>query len=175
MTSAIGSSRASSEVVMVAIVAANGVIGDGTDQPWHLREDHRHFRALTMGRPVVMGRRTWESIGGPLVGRASVVLTRDRRWSAQEAHVAHDIDEAISIAAALPGGDQVMIIGGGQVYTEALPHADRVELTEVDAEAEGETHFPRLEPSQWVQTHRDDRFAMAFVTYRRRDEATDDQ
>lgn len=156
-----------SEVVLIAMVAANGVIGDGADQPWHLREDQRRFARLTRGHPVILGRRTWEAIGAPLPGRPAVVLTRDPSRAAAGATVARDPQQALEKAAGLPGGDQIWVLGGGQVYAALLPAATRVELTEVDADASGATTFPILAPQDWAQVGRDDRLAFAFVTYRR--------
>lgn len=156
------------EVVLIAIVAANRVVGDGADQPWHLREDQRRFLRLTKGHPVVMGRRTWDSIGAPLPGRSNVVLTRDHSWAADGATVAHDPQEALDAARALPGGEQTWIIGGGEVYAAFLPSATSVELTEVDADATGTARFPELPEHEWVEMCRDDRLAFAFVTYTRR-------
>lgn len=156
------------EVVLVAMVAANGVIGDGQDQPWHLREDQRRFRALTMGHPLVMGRRTWDAIGRPLSGRSTVVLTRDAAWSAPGVAVAHSMTDALRVAGGLPGGDQVMVIGGGTIYASALQYATRVELTEVDADASGSVVFPTLDEDTWLESTREDRLAFAFVTYERR-------
>ena len=142
-------------VVAVAIVSAEGVLGDGADQPWHLREDQRRFKELTRGHPVIVGRATFETFGGVLPGRPNVVVTRDRTWSA--------------LAATLPGGDErISVIGGGQIYAALLPQTDVVELTEVDASARGSVSFPDLPDTQWRQTRRDDRLAFAFVTYERR-------
>lgn len=171
------------ELVLVAIVAANGVIGDGADQPFRLTEDFRRFKALTMGHPLLMGRRTYEAIGRALPGRHTVVLTRDPTWrptgdqttgtgtggdAPENVTVAHDLDEAIDLAAGLPGGEEIMVLGGGEIYRLVLDRADRLELTEVDAPAEGEVRFPTLDPAQWREAARDDRFAFAFVTYTRR-------
>ena len=123
-------------VVAVAIVSADGVLGDGTDQPWHLREDQKRFKDLTRGHPVVVGRATFDTFGGPLPGRPHVVVTRDRDWSYPGVRVAHDPHEAPRMAKELPGGDErVGIIGGGQIYEALLPQTDVVELTEVDADA----------------------------------------
>lgn len=155
------------EVVFVALMAANRVIGDGSDQPWHLREDLAHFKALTLGHPLVMGRATHDAIGRLLPGRDTVVLTRDPTWARAGAHVAHDPRGALDVAAALPGGESVMVIGGGQVYEALLPHATRLELTEVDAPAAGDVLFPDIDPTVWQETARDDRAAFAFVTYER--------
>lgn len=155
-------------VVAVAIVSADGVLGDGTDQPWHLREDQRHFKDLTRGYPVVVGRATFDTFGGPLPGRPHVVVTRDRDWSYPGVSVAHDPHEALHMAKELPGGgERVSIIGGGQIYAALLPETDIVELTEVDADARGDVRFPDLSEQEWRETRRDDRLAFAFVTYER--------
>lgn len=153
--------------MLVALVGANGVIGDGVDQPWHLREDFRRFKELTMGHPLVMGRATFAAIGRALPGRQTVVLTRNRSWSAEGVHVAHDVDAAVALASSLPGGERLMILGGGQVYREFLPRATHLELTEVDADAVGDVTFPDVDPARWRQIARDDRLAFAFVTYAR--------
>lgn len=155
------------ELVLVALVAANGVIGDGRDQPFRFREDFARFKALTMGHPLLMGRRTHEAIGRALPGRETIVLTRDRAWSEDGVHVAHDLDAAISLAAELPGGDEVMVLGGGQVYAATMPLAHRLELTEVDAPAEGDVRFPEVALDSWREVARDDRAGFAFVTYER--------
>ncbi len=160
-------------VVAVAIVSADGVLGDGTDQPWHLREDQKRFKDLTRGHPVVVGRATFDTFGGPLPGRPHVVVTRDRDWSYPGVRVAHDPHEALRMAKELPGGDErVGIIGGGQIYEALLPQTDVVELTEVDADAPGDVRFPQLSPQEWTETRRDDRLAFAFVTYERRPSRT---
>lgn len=158
----------SGDVIVVAMVAANGVIGDGEDQPWHIREDLRRFKSLTMGHPLVMGRATYDAIGRLLPGRETVVLTRDRGWTTPGAHVVHDVDEALQVASGLPGGEAVMVLGGGQVYAAMLPVATRLELTEVDAPASGDVVFPEIDPARWEEVRRDDRAALAFVTYERR-------
>lgn len=157
-----------SEVGILAMVAANGVIGDGADQPWHLREDQRRFRSLTLGHPVIMGRRTFAAIGSPLPRRDNIVLTRNRGFRAEGVHTAYDLTSALNVARSLPGGDLVWIIGGSAVYADALAFADRLELTEVDADAPGSVRFPEIDDADWVETARDDRAALAFVTYRRR-------
>ena len=157
-----------SDVILIAMVAANGVIGDGADQPWHLREDQRRFMRLTKGHPVVLGRRTWESIGGPLPGRPTVVLTRDPGWSVDGAAVAHHPQDALDLAAGLPGSEQIWVLGGGEVYAALLGAATHAEITEVDAVAQGQTRFPALSTREWRETARDDRWAFAFVSYARR-------
>ena len=156
-------------VVAIAIVAANGVIGDGTDQPWHLPEDQRRFQALTEGHPMVMGRATFETFTSPLPGRPHVVVTRDRDWSAPGVHVAHHPAEALELAATLPGGsERISVIGGAQIYAALIDATDVVELTEVDSDALGEARFPVLAEADWRVARRDDRWAFAFVTYERR-------
>ena len=162
-----GTGRTDPALVLVAVVAANGVIGDGEDQPFRLKEDFARFKALTSGHPLLMGRRTHEAIGRALPGRRTVVLTRDRTWSGEGVDVAHDLDEAIALAASLPGGEEVMVLGGGEIYRAVLDRATRLELTEVDADAEGEVTFPTIDPAQWQEVARDDRLAFAFVTYER--------
>ncbi|MDO5628585.1 MAG: dihydrofolate reductase [Mobilicoccus sp.] len=155
------------EVVLVAIVAANGVIGDGADQPFHLREDFARFKALTLGHPLVMGRATFEAIGRALPGRTSIVLTRGDQWTPPDGVlVAHDVEEALSLAGEQVGGEEVMVLGGGQVYRALWEHATRLELTEVDAPASGSVTFPEVDES-WREIDRDDRWGFAFVTYAR--------
>lgn len=163
-----GTTTGHPELVLVAIVASNGVIGDGADQPFRLREDFARFKALTMGHPLLMGRRTHEAIGRALPGRRSVVLTRNRSWRAPGVEVAHDLDTAVTTAAALPGGEQIMVLGGGEIYRLTMDRAHRLELTEVDAPARGEVRFPAIDPDAWREVRRDDRLAFAFVTYERR-------
>ena len=160
------------QVILIAMAGANRVIGDGADQPWHLREDQQRFARLTRGHPMVMGRATYDTFTTPLPGRPHVVVTRDRDWSAPgrpDVHVAHDPHEALELAATLPGGaERVSVIGGGQIYAALLDAADVVELTEVDADAPGDVLFPKLPESQWREARRDDRWAYAYVTYERR-------
>ena len=148
--------------------AANGTIGlDGT-MPWHLPEDLKHFKRLTMGKPMIMGRRTYESFGGPLPGRRHIVLTRDRDWSAPKAEVVHSPEEALVLA----GEGEIAIVGGAQVYRQFLPLAGKIELTEIHAEIDGDTHMPDLGP-EWSETARvdhpasDGRPAYSFVTLER--------
>lgn len=155
-------------IVFVALVASNRVIGDGRTQPWHFREDLRRFKALTTGHPLLMGRATFDAIGRLLPGRETIVLTRSSSWSAPGVHVAHSVDESLRLAAAMPGGHDIMVIGGGQIYEALLDRATRLELTEVDAPAQGTVLFPAIDPRQWTQVSRDDRLAYAFVTYERR-------
>jgi dihydrofolate reductase len=152
-------------VVLVAAVADNGVIGRGGDIPWHLPEDLRHFRATTMGHTVLMGRRTYDSIGRPLPGRANVVVTRNRDWSAEGVCVVHSVSEGIERCQDLDG--DVMVIGGGDVYAAVMPVADAQVLTEVHAAPEGDTYYPDWDRSQWREVSRTPHAGYDFVWWER--------
>jgi dihydrofolate reductase len=155
-------------VTLVAAVARNGVIGADGGIPWHLPGEQRLFKELTLGHVLVMGRRTYESIGRPLPQRTTVVVTRQPGWEAGDpaVHVASSVLEALAIGHSLD--DDVFVVGGTQVYADALPHADRLALTFVDAEPEGDTVFPDLDWSQWRETERRPGDGWAQVTYERR-------
>jgi len=148
-------------VVMVAAVADNGVIGLGGDIPWSIPEDLRHFRETTRGHTVLMGRRTFESIGHPLPYRTNVVVTRNPEWTAEGVFVVHDVAEGIERARELDG--DVMVIGGGKVYAEAMPYADAQVLTEVHASPAGDTHYPEFDRSQWREVRREPHDGYDFV------------
>ena len=160
-------------VALVAAVARGGVIGRDSGIPWRLPEDMRRFRTLTMGHPVVMGRRTWESLPDqfrPLPGRGNVVVTRNSDWSAQGADRAGPIEDALRL---LEGEATVFVIGGGEIYAAALPSADELLLTEIDAEIEGDTYFPNWDPDDFEEVARErhvssDGVGYSFVTYERR-------
>jgi len=163
------------ELVVVAAVAANGVIGRDGGMPWHLPADLRRFKRLTTGHPVLLGRRTFESIvadlGGPLPGRTNVVLTtrpdyEPARGGDAEVVVAGGVDAALSAARARD--DVAFVAGGARVYEQLLPRADRLELTELDAPHEGDTRFPDFERDAWRVVEREQRDGFAFVTYERR-------
>ena len=142
----------------VALIVARdraGVIGANGRLPWHLPADLRRFRALTMGKPLLMGRRTYESIGRPLPGRRSIVLSRDPRFCAPGCEVAHSLDEALERAAA--AGVEIMIGGGAELYRQALPLAGRVYLTQVQAHCRGGLRFPPLPPAEWREVERRER------------------
>ena len=151
-------------VTLIAALGRNRIIGRDGTMPWLLPEDLKHFKALTMGHPMVMGRKTFDSIGRPLPGRRSIVITRDREWRVPGVEVAHSFDEALDLAGP---ADRVFVIGGGEVYAVALPFADHLELTEVDAEPEGDTWFPEWDPAQWREVARDQRDGYAFVSLER--------
>jgi len=159
------------EISLVVAVAANGVIGQGDRLPWHLPADLRHFRALTLGKPIVMGRRTHFSLGRPLPERRNIVLTRDKGFHALGCEVVHSVGEAL---AAVADAREVMVIGGADVYRQFLPLASRIHVTEVHAEFSGDTRFPDLRREDWVEVAReehsaDDRnpFRFDFVTLER--------
>lgn len=165
-------------VVIVAAVARNGVIGADNRLIWRLKSDMKHFRALTMGKPVIMGRKTYDSIGAPLPGRPIVVVTRDPAWQIEGVTRAATPESAVAIAreiARRTGAAEIIVAGGGAIYEALLPRADRLELTEVDLAPEGDARFPAIDPAEWraatrvagVQTA-DDEAPFAFVTYYRR-------
>ena len=154
-------------VTLLAAVGRNRVIGRDNDLPWRLPEDLAHFKAVTMGHTLVMGRRTFDSIGRPLPGRRTVVVTRQPGWSHDGVEVAHSLPEALRRAVG-DGDTEVFVVGGGQVYAEAMPVATRLLLTEVEQSPEGDTLFPEVDPDLWSETARDQRDGFAFVTYQRR-------
>ena len=153
-------------VARVAAVARNGVIGDGPDIPWHLPGEQRLFKELTLGHTLVMGRTTYESIGRPLPGRTTVVLTRDPAWSADGVLVAHSLEEALALAADLPG--DVMVAGGGQVYADAIGAADELWVTEVPLKPDGDAFFPPIDPGTWREAGREAFEGFDRVHYLRR-------
>ena len=154
-------------ITLVVAVARNGVIGRDNGLAWHLRSDLQRFKALTMGKPMLMGRKTYASIGRPLPGRRTLVLTRDPAVAAEGITVVHDWAGALAAADA----EELMVVGGAEIYRLALPHADRIHLTEVAGDYAGDTYFPALEPSDFRETEREvheagphDESAFAFVT-----------
>lgn len=130
---------------LIVAVAQNGVIGDRNALLWHISEDLKHFKALTSGHPVVMGRKTYESLGRPLPNRTNVVISR-QELEIPGCRVVHSLDEALAL---FPGDEEVFIIGGAQIYAEALPRADRFYLTRVFHDYEGDTRFPEWDEAQW--------------------------
>lgn len=160
------------EIVLILARADNGVIGREGRLPWHLPADLRHFKALTQGRPMIMGRKTFDSLPGQLDGRRHIVLTRDPAWEEDGAEVAHSVEEAIRIANA----PQIPVIGGAEIYARFMPLANRIELTEVHVEARGDTQVAPPDPALWRETARQDfpaedgRPAFSFVTLLRRED-----
>ena len=140
------------KVYLVAAVAANGVIGRNGQLPWHLPEDLKHLKRLTLGHPVIMGRRTWESIGRPLPGRENIVVTRTTGYEAPGAAVASSLDSALALCAGEP---IAFILGGEQLFAESLPVAAGLVLTEIQREYEGDTRFPPFDRSRWKETQRE--------------------
>jgi dihydrofolate reductase len=134
---------------LIVARARNGAIGLANAMPWHLPADLAHFKRTTLGHPVIMGRRTWESIGRALPGRRNIVVSRTPGFRAEGAEVVASLAEAWRAAA---GADEAFVIGGARLYAEALPEADRIYLTEVAGEPEADTYFPELEPGDWRET-----------------------
>lgn len=157
-------------LAVIAAVAANGVIGAGNRLPWRLASDLKRFRALTSGHTVIMGRKTWESIGRPLPDRQNVVVTRQRAYRAPGADVAPSLDAALALVRLPP---PAFCIGGGALYREALPRATTLHLTEIDRAFGGDATFPELDRSAWREVAREPRrgddFDYSFVTYVRAD------
>ncbi len=165
------------EIVLIAAVAENGAIGRDNAMPWRLKSDLKHFRALTIGKPIVMGRKTFESLSGPLKGRTNIVLSRDAQFASAGILVAPSLEHALEAArgdALRRGANEIMIIGGSHVFAELLPRASRLEVTHIHASPEGDTFFPAIDPTIWQETARaehekgaDDSAAFTCVTYRR--------
>lgn len=167
------------KLVAVVARAQNGVIGVANGLPWRLSTDLKRYKARTWGRPMIMGRRTWESIGRPLPGRESVVVTRRPGFEAPGAHVAGGIDESVDIARRLAremGAPEIIVAGGEEIYRALLDRTDLIELTEVALDIPGDAHFPALTPRDWEEIAREtpprgekDEADFAFVTLLRRE------
>jgi dihydrofolate reductase len=164
-------------IILLAAVAENGVIGRGNTLPWRLKSDMIHFRTFTMGKPVVLGRKTYLSIGKPLRGRTTIVVSRDHSFAAPGIVVAPNLDNALAAAcgdALRRRTDEIVVAGGGDIYAQAMPLADRLVITEVHKRVDGEAHFPVIDPAVWREVSRnecepavDDEAAFALVTYQR--------
>ena len=159
-------------VSLIVAMAQNGVIGRDNSLPWRLPKDLKRFKASTLGKPILMGRKTYESIGRPLPGRANLVLTRDRRWCADGVTVVHSVEEALQH---IGGSDELVAIGGAEVYRLVLPFARRIYLTHVHADVPGDTFFPDFDPTQWSDVEcsmhpadEDHAYPVTFVTLERR-------
>lgn len=140
-------------ISILVAVASNGVIGSKGGMPWRLSTDLRRFKSLTMGKPIIMGRKTLDAIGKPLPGRVNIVLTRDSTFSQPDVVRAGDIREALRIArnrARETGADEIFVIGGGEIFEMALPYADRMHVTHVEAMPDGDTYFPAIDPEDWM-------------------------
>ena len=151
------------EVIGIAAVARNSVIGAGNDIPWRIPEDWARFKAITMGHVLIMGRNTYDSIGRPLPGRTTVVVTRDPDWRADGVIVAADLDEAFARAYEQQP-TKVFVAGGGQIYAAAWDRLDRLEITRVDVEPEGDVRFPEIGP-EWHETARQEHSGFQFLTF----------
>ncbi len=166
------------ELVAVAAVARNGVIGADNGLPWRVSSDLKHFKALTMGKPLILGRRTFESLQRPLPGREIIVVTRDPRFSPAGARIARGPSEALEVARRLAKAlavDEIMVGGGAEIFRALMDETRRIELTEIALEPEGDAFFPSLDMAQWRETKREtpprgerDEADFAFVTLARR-------
>jgi len=156
------------EIVIIAAVAKNRVIGKDNRLLWNIPEDMAHFKALTAGHPVIMGRKTWESLPPrfrPLPGRRNIVISRQVDYAAPGAEVADSLEIALKMASTVA---LAFVIGGEQIYRQAMAVADRLEITEVDLEPEGDAWFPEIAPEVWEKTAKTDGAGFSFLTYRRR-------
>jgi len=158
-------------VCIIAAVARNGAIGRGNSLPWRLPEDLKRFRRLTLGHAVIMGRKTFESIGKPLVGRKNIVVTRSREWTRSGCEVAYSLEAAL---AAVEEPRNAFVIGGAEIYALALPRAWRLYITEIESDFDGDAFFPAFDRSRWREASRErhapsepDGFGYAFVEYER--------
>lgn len=144
------------KLALIVAAATNNVIGLNNQLPWHLPQDLKYFKAKTLGKPIVMGRKTYESIGRPLPGRTNIVITRQLGWRADpDVLIAHNIVQALELARDLVGAEsdaEVMVIGGAEIYRNCLPQADRVYLTRIEKDVEGDAYFPSLPEGEWQQT-----------------------
>ncbi len=159
-------------LALIAAVGRNGAIGADNALPWRLSSDLKRFKALTMGKPVVVGRKTFVSMGRPLPGRRMIVVTHNKTWTHPGVEVAHDIDAAVAL---LAGAEEAFVAGGGEIYEQTIAQANRLYITEVDLAPEGDTRFPPIDPTLWRETKREkgvrdarDEADFVFVEYERR-------
>jgi dihydrofolate reductase len=165
------------KIVFVVAAAENGVIGRDGDLPWKLKSDMARFKALTINKPVVMGRKTWASLPKPLVHRTNIVVTRDKDFAPAGAEVVHSIEAAIAAAtrdAQARGVNEIAVIGGAEIYRQFMPHVDRIELTRVHTPTQGDAVFPDLSPDAWRETFCEphaagpgDEASFTYLTYER--------
>lgn len=149
----------SMRLALIWAMSRNRVIGRNNALPWYLPEDLKYFKRVTMGKPIIMGRKTWESIGRPLPGRSNIIVSRNTNFEAEGAKVVHSLDEAIKMAeniALINGGEEAVVMGGAEIYRQALPRADRLYLTQVHAEVEGDAFFPEFDIERWHELGRED-------------------
>ena len=164
--------HSTASVSIIAAIAGNSVIGRSGNLPWHLPDDLKHFKQITLGHTIIMGRRTFESIGRPLPGRSNIVVTRSAEWHRPQCRTANSLGAALR---ELTPGEAAFVIGGAEIYALALPLADRLCLTEIARDFPGDAFFPEFDRTQWRETSREPRvlegsdgFDYAFVEYRRR-------
>ena len=173
-----GATAARPAIALVAAMARNRVIGGDNRMIWKLSSDLKRLRALTWGKPLIMGRKTFESVGKPLPGRETIVVTRDPGFASAGVRVAHDVDAALALAEKVADemkADAIMVLGGGEIYRQMIARADRLYLTEVDLAPVGDAHFPPIDPAYWrevsrergVRTERDDA-EFTYVDYVKR-------
>ena len=155
------------EIIGIAAVAANGVIGAGNDIPWRIPADWQRFKALTMGQVLIMGRKTYDSIGRPLPGRTTLVITRDRMWRRDGVRAVPTLDEAFDQALQIDP-QTIFVAGGGEIYRAAWDRLTGLEITEVDQKPDGEVTFPEIDPDEWLETDRESCGGYSLVSYRRR-------
>jgi dihydrofolate reductase len=163
------------KISIIAAMGDNRVIGAQGKIPWHLPADFKKFKELTMGHPVIMGNKTFESIGKPLPGRTNIILAKDPDYAADGCLISHSLDDAIALAKEAEGSGEVFIGGGGQVYALALPMTDTIYLTKVHGVFEGDTFFPEFDESQWKLVNSEERqkdeknsFDLTWLTYGRK-------
>lgn len=159
---------------IVVAKASNNVIGAKNDLIWHLPNDLKHFKSLTSGHPIIMGRKTFESLGRPLPNRTNIVVTRDQNWNAEDIEIASSLQKAIEAAKKID--DDIYILGGGNIYKQAIEFTDVLYITEVHHEFDGDTYFPEIDSDEWEEVEReyfkkDEKhpYAYSFVTYKRAD------
>jgi dihydrofolate reductase len=172
-------------IILLAAVSENGVIGRDNRLPWRLKSDMQHFRAVTVGKPVIMGRKTYESIGKPLKGRTTIVVSRDAAFAAPGVLVAAVLDAALAAArgdALRRGADAIIVAGGAEIYLQTMPLATRLEITQVYKSVDGDARFPAINPQFWRETTRvehepgaEDEAAFAFITCERATAAFQDR
>ena len=180
MSGPLGAKAACPAIALIVAMARNRVIGADNRLIWKLSSDLKRLRALTWGKPLIMGRKTFESIGKPLPGRETIVVTRDPGFAPTDVRVAHDVDAALALAEEIAEemkAGEIMIAGGGEIYSQTIGRADRLYLTEVDLTPEGDAHFPAVDPAYWCEVHRErgvrtdrDDAEFVYVDYVRRAE-----
>lgn len=141
------------KISLIVAVAKNGIIGTGGTMPWHITEDFAHFKAVTLGHSVIMGRKTYESIGRPLPRRRNVVISRNQTLRIEGCEMAASLEEAITMC---EGEEELFVIGGGEIYRQAMPMADKLYITHVDVVVEGDTRFPEIDPVLWEEISREE-------------------